>query len=79
MKGIITKTFYASFADQQEFDEKSAEEPAVIFEKGDEVEILKTIIGGWLGGGAYVIYNDKTREAMTVSIIFVDVINNELQ
>jgi hypothetical protein len=74
MRGIINDTYYILVANQNELDNE-LNTPQIAFRKGDEVEILKTVdSGGWLDGNFYVVYNEETQEAMTISGYFVDLI-----
>lgn len=75
MKGIIKETFYLVHATQGEADNGDYDDAELAFSKGDEVEILKSYESDeWFGGGAYVIFNEKTQEAMTIAKALVDVV-----
>jgi hypothetical protein len=70
MKGIITQTFFHTYGTSKE----EMDDTELAFEQGDTVEILKEVYSqSWLGNGFYVVFNEKTCEAMTISKAYVKV------
>ncbi len=80
MKGILKRTYHfidVDFIDVIDGLDDFAKEEVFGFNKGDEVEILKVVKGdhSYESKVAYVIFNPKNNESITLDSSLVDIVD----
>ncbi len=79
MKGIINGNYDFMFVARENIEDGSVHidvDELITFDDGDEVEILKIIYNAeWASDVAYVVFNPKNGESITLDSTLVELIN----